>query len=160
MGPVGVLFVGRAPGGVVVHDDEGGAEGLPAGRPEHVLEAGQVVCADLVVVPDPDEIVELEVRGEGGDFGGDSYETMVPGHLVARIIGPGGQMIKALMGETGVKMVIIQDSSGFKKEKPLRITGPPDKIRAAKRRIEQVISEEQEKIFLLYGRLQHCLQSV
>merc|ERR1719357_805136 len=78
----------------------------------------------------------------GGDFGGDSYETMVPGHLVARIIGPGGQMIKALMGETGVKMVIIQDSSDFKKEKPLRITGPPDKIRAAKRRVEQVISEE------------------
>ena len=82
----------------------------------------------------------------GDDFGGDSYETMVPGHLVARIIGPGGQMIKALMGETGVKMVIIQDSSGFKKEKPLRITGPPDKIRAAKRRVEQVISEEQEKM--------------
>merc|ERR1719357_1457444 len=82
----------------------------------------------------------------GGDFGGNSYETMVPGHLVARIIGPGGQMIKALMGETGVKMVIIQDSSGYKKEKPLRITGPPDKIRAAKRRVEQVISEEQLKM--------------
>ena len=82
----------------------------------------------------------------GGDCGGDSYEVMVPGHLVARIIGPGGQMIKALMGETGVTMVIIQDSSGFKKEKPLRITGPPDKIKAAKRRVEQVISEEQEKM--------------
>ena len=71
---------------------------------------------------------------------------MVPGHLVARIIGPGGQTIKALMEKFGVKMVIIQDSSDFKKGKPLRITGPPDKIRAAKRRIEQVISEEQEKM--------------
>ena len=76
----------------------------------------------------------------------DSYEMMVPGHLVARIIGPGGQTIKALMEKFGVKMVIIQDSSDFKKEKPLRITGPPDKIRAAKRRVEQVISEEQEKM--------------
>ena len=81
-----------------------------------------------------------------GEFVGGSYEMMVPGHLVARIIGTGGQTIKALMGETGVKMVIIQDSSDFKKEKPLRITGPPDKIRAAKRRVEQVISEEQEKM--------------
>ena len=102
--------------------------------------------------------------GSGGQVAGDcvggSYEMMVPGHLVAKIIGTGGQTIKALMGECGVKMVIIQDSSDFKKEKPLRITGPPDKIRAAKRRVEQVISEEQEKIFFLYGRLQHCLQSV
>ena len=34
----------------------------------------------------------------------------VPGHLVARIIGKGGETIKALQEETGAKIVIIQDS--------------------------------------------------
>ena len=47
----------------------------------------------------------------GGDFGGGpGYEMMVPGHLVARIIGKGGETIKALQEETGAKIVIIQDS--------------------------------------------------
>ena len=34
----------------------------------------------------------------------------MPGHLVARIIGKGGETIKALQEETGAKIVIIQDS--------------------------------------------------
>ena len=94
----------------------------------------------------------------------------VPGHLVARIIGKGGETIKALQEETGAKIVIIQDSkvvnfahnrlliiisiqdnSGisqthesrpcpqeFQEEKPLKITGPPDKVEFAKQRVEQV----------------------
>ena len=50
--------------------------------------------------------------GMGGDFGGGGpgFEMMVPGHLVARIIGKGGETIKALQEETGAKIVIIQDS--------------------------------------------------
>merc|ERR1719430_2911318 len=71
---------------------------------------------------------------------------MVPGHLVARIIGKGGETIKALQEETGAKIVIIQDSKDFQEEKPLKITGPPDKVEFAKQRVEQVISEEQEKM--------------
>ena len=51
----------------------------------------------------------------GGDFGGGGpgYEMMVPGHLVARIIGKGGETIKALQEETGAKIVIIQDSKVY-----------------------------------------------
>ena len=78
-----------------------GAKYLPLGRLEGVLEAGQVVGVrdahdvpavgdeargnilgespvgvalngDLVVVPDPDEVVELEVSGEGGGLGGNT----------------------------------------------------------------------------------------
>merc|ERR1719228_2222937 len=84
----------------------------------------------------------------GGDFGGGGpgFEMMVPGHLVARIIGKGGETIKALQEETGAKIVIIQDSKDFQEEKPLKITGPPDKVEFAKQRVEQVISEEQEKM--------------
>ena len=76
--------------------------------------------------------------GFGGDGGGPGFEMMVPGHLVARIIGKGGETIKALQEETGAKIVIIQDSKDFQEEKPLKITGPPDKVEFAKQRVEQV----------------------
>merc|ERR1719187_2827509 len=93
-----------------------------------------------------DNIIANEgTRGGGGP----GYEMMVPGHLVARIIGKGGETIKALQEETGAKIVIIQDSKDFQEEKPLKITGPPDKVEFAKQRVEQMvqmISEEQEKM--------------
>ena len=78
--------------------------------------------------------------GSGGGF-----EMMVPGHLVARIIGKGGEVIKALQEETGAKIVIIQDTKEFADEKPLKITGTPEAVEFAKQRVEQVIEEEQQK---------------
>merc|ERR1719384_2315940 len=54
---------------------------------------------------------------------GGFHEMMVPGAMVARIIGRGGEVIKALQEETGARIVIIQDSREFAVEKPLRITG-------------------------------------
>merc|ERR1719369_68020 len=82
--------------------------------------------------------------GAGG--GGASYEMMVPGRLVARIIGKGGEVIKALQEETGAKIVIIQDTREFADEKPLKITGSADVVEFAKQRVEQVIAEEEEKV--------------
>merc|ERR1719508_758392 len=82
----------------------------------------------------------------GGGLGGGGFEMMVPGHLVARIIGKGGEVIKALQEETGAKIVIIQDSREFADEKPLKISGTPDSVEFAKQRVEQVISEEQQKM--------------
>ena len=38
------------------------------------------------------------------------HEMMIPGNLVARVIGKGGEVIKALQEETGARVVIIQDS--------------------------------------------------
>jgi len=101
-----------------------------------------------------DEIIANEgnrgPRGMGGGNmgggGGGGFEMMVPGHLVARIIGKGGEVIKALQEETGTKIVIIQDSKEFADEKLLKITGPPDRVEFAKGRVEQVIAEEQEKM--------------
>ena len=87
--------------------------------------------------------------GFGGDGGGPGFEMMVPGHLVARIIGKGGETIKALQEETGAKIVIIQDSKDFQEEKPLKITGPPDKVEFAKQRVEQMVQMIQEEHRLL-----------
>merc|ERR1719206_420805 len=78
--------------------------------------------------------------------GATSYEMMIPGRLVARIIGKGGEVIKALQEETGAKIVIIQDTKEFADEKPLKITGAPEIVEFAKKRVEQIIAEEEEKI--------------
>ena len=38
------------------------------------------------------------------------HEMMIPGNLVARVIGKGGEVIKNLQEETGARVVIIQNS--------------------------------------------------
>ena len=84
--------------------------------------------------------------GGMGMGGGGGFEMMVPGRLVARIIGKGGEVIKALQEETGAKIVIIQDTREFADEKPLKISGPPEAVEFAKQRVEQVIAEEEQKM--------------
>ena len=84
--------------------------------------------------------------GNMGGGGGGNFEMMIPGHLVARVIGKGGEVIKALQEETGAKIVIIQESKEFAQEKLLKITGPPDKVEFARIRVDQVIADEQKKI--------------
>merc|ERR1719326_2710851 len=84
--------------------------------------------------------------GGGGGVGGGNFEMMIPGNLVARVIGKGGEVIKALQEETGAKIVIIQESKEFANEKLLKITGPPDKVEFARMRVDQVIAEEQKKM--------------
>ena len=51
--------------------------------------------------------------GGMGGGGGGNFEMMIPGNLVARVIGKGGEVIKALQEETGAKIVIIQESKEF-----------------------------------------------
>merc|ERR1719223_2415786 len=82
----------------------------------------------------------------GGFMGGGAFEMMLEGPLVARVIGKGGENIKRLQEETGAKIVIIQESKDVADQKPLRISGPPDKIEYAKQRVLQVIEEERAKL--------------
>jgi len=82
----------------------------------------------------------------GNVNGGASFEMMVPGRLVARIIGKGGEVIKSLQEETGAKIVVIQDSKEYAEEKPLKISGSPEVVEAAKIRVEQFIAEEEDKL--------------
>merc|ERR1719495_2732732 len=85
--------------------------------------------------------------GMGGmGNGGGAFEMMLEGPLVARVIGKGGENIKRLQEETGAKIVIIQETKDFADQKPLRISGPPDKVEYAKQRVMQVVQEEREKL--------------
>jgi far upstream element-binding protein len=60
---------------------------------------------------------------------------MVPGPKVGLIIGKGGETIKQLQEKSGAKMVVIQDGPTQEQEKPLRISGEPQKV----------------EVFLIYG---------
>lgn len=77
---------------------------------------------------------------------GGLHEMMIPGNLVARIIGKGGEVIKALQEDTGAKIVIIQENREYALEKPLRITGSPEAVEMARIRVENVLASEMEKV--------------
>ena len=56
-------------------------------------------------------------------------EVMIPGNKVGLVIGKGGENIKHLQEQAGVKMVMIQDSNApSHHDKPLRITGEPPRV--------------------------------
>lgn len=83
--------------------------------------------------------------GGGGGGGGNSgpyQEVMVPGPKVGLVIGKGGETIKMLQEKTGAKMVIIQDGPGQELEKPLRISGDPQKVEHAKQLVYELIQEK------------------
>lgn len=81
--------------------------------------------------------------GMGGRSGQQqvTHEMLIPGPKCGLIIGKGGETIKALQEQTGVKMVMIQEnqeSSGA--PKPLKMVGDMDKVENARRIIEDIVS--------------------
>lgn len=70
-------------------------------------------------------------------------EIMVPGPKVGLIIGKGGETIKQLQEKSGAKMVVIQDGPAQEQEKPLRISGDPQKVEYAKQLVYDLIAEKE-----------------
>lgn len=73
-----------------------------------------------------------------------TIELMIPGTKAGVIIGKGGETIKQLQDELGVKMVIIQESnspSNF--DKPLRITGERVNCIKAKEKVLSLLAEKE-----------------
>jgi far upstream element-binding protein len=77
--------------------------------------------------------------------GGGQYEMLVPGHKVGLIIGKGGETIKQLQERSGAKIIIIQDSPEAAHEKPLRITGPPEAVEAAKHLVADILNQNDDR---------------
>lgn len=76
-------------------------------------------------------------------LGSNNYtEIMIPGSKVGLIIGKGGETIKQLQEKTGAKMVVIQDGPGQEMEKPLRISGDPQKVEHAKSLVYDLIQDK------------------
>ncbi|CAF1013984.1 unnamed protein product [Brachionus calyciflorus] len=71
------------------------------------------------------------------------YEMRLPGNKCGLIIGKGGENIKRLSEQYGVKLVVIQEqNTPLSAEKPLRITGEPDKVAKAKEAVLALVYPE------------------
>ncbi|XP_034021107.1 far upstream element-binding protein 3-like isoform X2 [Thalassophryne amazonica] len=93
------------------------------------------------------QIVERCRNGPGfhsdGDGGASVQEMLIPANKVGLVIGRGGDTIKQLQERAGVKMMMIQDGpmpTGA--DKPLRISGDPYKVQAARELVLEVIREK------------------
>jgi far upstream element-binding protein len=57
------------------------------------------------------------------------------------VIGKGGETIKRLSEQYGVKLVVVQETSAATSgDKPLRITGEPDKVAKAKEAVLEMLN--------------------
>ncbi|PAA67143.1 hypothetical protein BOX15_Mlig030159g1, partial [Macrostomum lignano] len=80
--------------------------------------------------------------------GQDYLEMAVPGPKVGLLIGKNGETIKSLQEKAGVRMFLIQDSStATLQEKPLRITGPSDRLQYAKELVLELLNSKDAKEF-------------
>ncbi|GIY54445.1 far upstream element-binding protein 1 [Caerostris darwini] len=70
-------------------------------------------------------------------------ELMIPGPKVGLLIGKGGENIRNLQEKGGVKMVLIQDGpQQTTHDKPLRISGDPQKVEFAKQMVMDLLAQK------------------
>ena len=88
--------------------------------------------------------------GGGGGGNVEVMEMLIPGNKCGVVIGKGGETIKRLNEEYGVKMILIQDAdTPLQADKPLRITGEPDRVARVKDAIAgQCVSGQSGYIFI------------
>ncbi|XP_061881268.1 far upstream element-binding protein 3-like isoform X2 [Entelurus aequoreus] len=120
--------------------DSGGLMERPCsltGTPECIEQAKRLLI----------QIVERCRNGPGfhgdGEGGALVHEMLIPASKVGLVIGRGGETIKQLQERAGVKMMMIQDGpmpTGA--DKPLRISGDPYKVQAAKELVLEVIRDK------------------
>uniref|UniRef100_A0A3P9AS17 Far upstream element binding protein 3 n=1 Tax=Maylandia zebra TaxID=106582 RepID=A0A3P9AS17_9CICH len=107
------------------------------GTPESIEQAKRLLA----------QIVDRCRNGPGfhgdGEGGASVQEMLIPASKVGLVIGRGGDTIKQLQERAGVKMMMIQDGpmpTGA--DKPLRISGDPYKVQAARELVLEVIREK------------------
>uniref|UniRef100_A0A7N8YIS0 Far upstream element-binding protein 3-like n=1 Tax=Mastacembelus armatus TaxID=205130 RepID=A0A7N8YIS0_9TELE len=120
--------------------DSGGLMERPCsltGTPESIEHAKRLLV----------QIVDRCRNGPGfhsdGEGGPSVQEMLIPASKVGLVIGRGGDTIKQLQERAGVKMMMIQDGpmpTGA--DKPLRISGDPYKVQAARELVLEVIREK------------------
>ncbi|XP_076023621.1 far upstream element-binding protein 3-like isoform X2 [Genypterus blacodes] len=125
---------------IQIASDSGGLMERPCsltGTPESIEQAKRLLV----------QIVERCRNGPGfhgdGEGGASVQEMLIPASKVGLVIGRGGDTIKQLQERAGVKMMMIQDGpmpTGA--DKPLRISGDPYKIQAARELVLEVIREK------------------
>jgi far upstream element-binding protein len=73
------------------------------------------------------------------------FEMKLAGNKCGLIIGKGGETIKGLSEQYGVKLVVVQETSApSNADKPLRITGEPSKVAKAKEAVMALLNPPQD----------------
>lgn len=118
-------------------------------NPEAVEKAKQLISKFVPQIPGggggPSTAGQVPTGGNVSrpGLGANNYtEIMIPGSKVGLIIGKGGLTIKQLQERTGAKMVVIQEGPDQEMEKPLRISGDPQKVEHAKQLVFELIQDK------------------
>ncbi|EFN87498.1 Far upstream element-binding protein 1 [Harpegnathos saltator] len=124
------------------------------GSREAVNRAKELVLSIVNQRSRSEGIGDMNMGGGGGGMMGHPgfVEIMIPGPKVGLIIGKGGETIKQLQEKSGAKMVVIQEGPSQEQEKPLRITGDPQKVEHAKQLVYELIAEKEMQMFHRGGR--------
>ncbi|XP_063237832.1 far upstream element-binding protein 2 isoform X2 [Bacillus rossius redtenbacheri] len=77
--------------------------------------------------------------GGGGGPGNHSHHVLVPRAAVGVVIGKGGDMIKKIQNETGARVQFQQGRDDGPGERRCLLTGKPNQVEQARRRIEELI---------------------
>ncbi|XP_046815607.1 far upstream element-binding protein 3 isoform X1 [Vespa crabro] len=119
------------------------------GSREAVNRAKELVLSIVNQRSRTEGIGDINMSGSsGGMIGHPGFvEIMIPGPKVGLIIGKGGETIKQLQEKSGAKMVVIQEGPSQEQEKPLRITGDPQKVEYAKQLVYELIAEKEMQMF-------------
>lgn len=73
-----------------------------------------------------------------------TQDMMIPGNKVGYIIGKGGEQIRKLQDENGVRMTIFQQTNdASEREKQLRIMGPPDRVDRCIEAVNRLLEEKE-----------------
>ncbi|XP_076665530.1 P-element somatic inhibitor isoform X4 [Andrena cerasifolii] len=119
------------------------------GSREAVNRAKELVLSIVNQRSRTEGIGDMNMSGSSGGMMGHPgfVEIMIPGPKVGLIIGKGGETIKQLQEKSGAKMVVIQEGPSQEQEKPLRITGDPQKVEYAKQLVYELIAEKEMQMF-------------
>uniref|UniRef100_A0A674P9W1 Far upstream element (FUSE) binding protein 3 n=1 Tax=Takifugu rubripes TaxID=31033 RepID=A0A674P9W1_TAKRU len=130
---------------IQIASDSGGMLDRPCtltGSPENIELAKRLL----------NEIVEQCRYGPGFhcdmDGNGSIQQILIPANKVGLVIGKKGETIKQLQERTGVQMIMIQDDplpTGA--DKPLRITGDPQKVQQARELVVKLIRDKDQGDF-------------
>ncbi|GBM57806.1 Far upstream element-binding protein 1, partial [Araneus ventricosus] len=78
-------------------------------------------------------------------------EMMIPGPKVGLLIGKGGENIRNLQEKGGVKMVLIQEGPQQTiHDKPLRISGDPQKVEFAKQMVIDLLAQKDMEVSIKF----------
>ncbi|KAG7197906.1 hypothetical protein KM043_016148 [Ampulex compressa] len=120
-----------------------------AGSREAVNRAKELILSIVNQRSRTEGIGDMKMGGNSGGMMGHPgfVEIMIPGPKVGLIIGKGGETIKQLQEKSGAKMVVIQEGPSQEQEKPLRITGDPQRVEYAKQLVYELIAEKEMQMF-------------